>query len=302
MVYTEIKKVKGKKYYYRVKSVRKGKKIEKERKYLGVDLVKKELVKKEKEADKELVLFSNLLTEDELKQLNMIKQNYLKESKDNIESKYESFCSLFTYDSTGIEGNTLTLQETAQLLFENRVPSAKSLREINESLNHKEAFDYILNYKGDISKSFILNLHKLIAKNTLKQELQNQIGKYRKLQVYIRGVNWLPSKPEEVPREMKNLLSWYSKNKNKNKLHPLIISAYFHAGFETVHPFVDGNGRVGRLLMNFILHKNKLPMINIPNSKKHIYYNTLEKAQVEGDLRQLIIFLLDLLNEEKIKF
>ncbi|MEK6906156.1 MAG: Fic family protein [Nanoarchaeota archaeon] len=300
MVYTEIKNVKGKKYYYRVKSVRKGKKIEKERKYLGVDLNKKKLAEKEKEADKELVLLSNLLTEDELKQLNKIKQNYLKESKDNIENKYESFCSLFTYDSTGIEGNTLTLQETAQLLFENRVPSAKSLREINESLNHKEAFDYILNYKGDITKLFILNLHKLIAKNTLKQELQNQIGKYRKLQVYIRGVNWLPPKPEEVPREMKNLLSWYSKN--KDKLHPLIISAYFHAGFETVHPFVDGNGRVGRLLMNFILHKSKFPMINIPNAKKHIYYECLEKAQVDGNLRHLIKFLLDTLNEEKIKF
>lgn len=300
MVYTEIKKVKGKKYYYRVKSVRKGKKIEKERRYLGVNLSKKELAKKEKEADKELVLLSNLLSEDELKQLEEIKKDYLKEPIGNIENRYESFCSLFTYDSTGIEGNTLTLQETAQLLFENRVPSAKSLREINESLNHKEAFDYILNYKGDINKEFILKLHELVVKNTLKQELQNQIGKYRKLQVYIRGVNWLPPKPEKVPKEMKNLLSWYSKN--KDKLHPLIISAYFHAGFEAVHPFVDGNGRVGRLLMNFILHKNKFPMINIPNAKKHIYYNALEKAQVKGDLKPLIKFLFDLLNEGKIKF
>ena len=300
MVYTEIKEKGEKKYYYRVKSVRKGKKVEKERKYLGVDLDKKNLSKMEKEADKELLLLRNLLDDKDIKDLVGIKKDYLKEPKGNLENRYESFCSAFTYNSNAIEGNTLTLQETSQLLFEQRVPSTKSLREINESLNHKEAFDYILNYKGNIIKEFILKLHELVVKNTLKKELTNQVGKYRLLQVYIRGVDWLPPKPKEVPNEMKSLLSWYSKN--KGKIHPLIISSYFHSAFETIHPFVDGNGRVGRLLMNFILHKNKLPMINIPNSKKHIYYNALERSQVQGDLKSLVKFLLRLLKEEKVRF
>jgi len=299
MVYTEIKKKKDKKYFYRVKSVRKGKKIGKERRYLGVNLNKKILAEKEKEADKELRLLNYLLTNDEIKQLWKIKKDYLKEPKRNLENRYEAFSSLFTYDSTTIEGNTLTLQETAQLLFENIVPSAKSIREINESLNHKEAFDYILNYGGDITKDFILELHKLVVKNTLKQELSDQIGKYREIQVYIRGVNWFPSKPEKVPKEMKSLLSWYSKN--KDKLHPLVVAAYFHSGFETIHPFVDGNGRVGRLLINFILHKNKFPMVNIPNSKKNNYYESLERSQVRGDLRSLVKFLFGLLKEGKIR-
>jgi Fic family protein len=130
-----------------------------------------------------------------------------------------------------------------------------------------------------ISKELILKLHELVTQNTLKPELNNQIGKYRTLQVYIRGTNWLPPKPQDVAREMGSLLSWYSKN--KNKLNPVILAAYFHSGFETIHPFVDGNGRVGRLLMNLILNQKNYPMINIPNSQKYIYYEALEESQTK---------------------
>lgn len=300
MVYTEIKEKNDKKYYYRVKSVREGKKVRKERKYLGVNLDKKKLTRLEIEADKELLFLKNLLTEDELKFLKKLKNEYNKQPKETLENRYEAFCALFTYDSTSIEGNTLTLQETARLLFEERVPSSKSLREINEILNHKKAFDYILKYKKDITKDFVCKLHELIIKNTLKPELESQTGKYRDFQVYIRGVKWLPPKPKEVSKEMKSLVAWYSKN--KKKLHPLVIAAYFHIGFEIIHPFVDGNGRVGRLLMNFILHKNKYPMINIPDSIKHKYYVVLEKAQIKGDLKPFVKLLLNVLKNTKIIF
>lgn len=299
MVYTEIKEKNGKKYFYRVLSIRKGPRIEKKRIYLGVDLDKKNLTDKENLADKELMLLSTLLNEKEKKELEKIKKEYLNQHKANLENRYESFVSLFTYDSTNIEGNTFTLQETSRLLFENITPR-KSMREINEVINHKKAFDFILNNKKDMSKELILQIHKLVIQNTLRPELENQIGKYRTLQVYIRGTQWLPPKPEDVPKEMGSLLTWYSKN--KKVLHPLILAAYFHSAFETIHPFVDGNGRVGRLLMNFILHKHKYPMINIPNKKKHIYYQSLEESQLKGDLRGLIKFLFDLLKEEKIRF
>jgi len=299
MVYTEIKEKNGRKYYYRVLSIRKGSKVNKKRVYLGADLEKKKLSEKEKQADKELMLLSTLLSETEKKELGKIKEDYLKLSKATKNNRYESFVSLFTYDSTNIEGNTLTLQETSQLLFENITPR-KSLREINEVINHKKAFDFIINNKKDISKELILQLHKLVIQNTLKPELKNQIGRYRTLQVYIRGTNWIPPKPEEVPREMASLLSWYSKN--KKKIHPLILAAYFHSAFETIHPFIDGNGRVGRLLMNLILNKHRYPMINIPNKKKYIYYKSLEESQIKGNLKQLVKFLYDLLKEEKVKF
>ncbi len=298
MAYTEIKKKNGRKYFYRAKSIREKNRVGKKRIYLGIDLKKEDLQKKEKEADKELFLLPTLLLNEEAGKLEEIRKRYLL-SREPLENKYESFVSLFTYDSTNIEGNTLTLQETSRLLFEGVAPQ-KSLREINEVINHKEAFDFILDYKKDISKEFILKLHEIVVKNTLKPELKEQVGEYRKVQVYIRGAEWFPPKPEEVPNEMASLLTWYTKN--KKKLHPLIISAYFHSAFETIHPFIDGNGRVGRLLMNFILHKNKYPMINIPNKKKHIYYLALESSQIRGNLRPLVKFLFGLLNEEGIKF
>lgn len=300
MVYTEIKLVNGNKYYYRVKSIRKDKKVKKERIYLGANLSKKILIRKISKADKELKLLNLLITNDEIKLLQKIKKEYNSQQKINFDNRYEAFCSLFTYNSTAIEGNTLTLQETAQLLFENQVPSSKSLREINEITNHKEGFDFILKTNEDISKKLILSLHEIVVKRTLKEELQNQIGKYRSLQVFIRGVDFIPVSPKNVPKEMRNLLYWYSRN--KKKLHPLILAAYFHAAFEGIHPFVDGNGRVGRLLMNLILHKNNYPMINIPNDIKNVYYSALYIAQKKGNLRPFIEFLIDLLKEEKIRF
>lgn len=298
MVYTEIKEINGKKYYYRVKNFRKGKTFKKKRIYLGADLDKKSLLEKEFWADKELRLLSSLLSEEERAFLEEIKKKYYNEPKENLENRYEVFCSQFTYDSDAIEGNTLTLQQTSLLLFENIVPSAKSMREINEALNHKRAFDFILNYKEDINKQFILDLHSFVVKETLRKDLESQIGKLRIVQVYIRGAKWTPPKPEDVPNEMKTLLAWYSQN--KKKLHPLILAAYFHTAFEQIHPFVDGNGRVGRLLMNFILHKNGYPMINIPNKIKNRYYSALEKAHLEGDLRPFIELLVYVLKNSQV--
>ena len=299
MPYTEIKEKNEKKYYYRVRSIRKKDKVSKERIYLGVNLKKNELSEEETKADKELLYLDNLLSPHEINELSKIKENYKKQPKEGFENRYEVFTSDFTYNSTAIEGNTLTLQETAQLLFEGITPR-KSIREINEALNHKKAFDFILSYKEDITKEFICELHKIVVKDTLKKELETQIGCLRNIQVYIRGTEWLPPKPENVPKEIKSLLFWYSKN--KEKLHPLIVSAYFHVGFETIHPFVDGNGRTGRLLMNFILHKNNFPMINIPNSIKYRYYEALEYAQVKGDLKPLIKLLLKILKNSKVLF
>ncbi len=280
--------------------MREGKKVKRKSVYLGVNLSKKELKEAEIEADKELSPLAYLLQHTEKDFLEKLKKEFANEPKATYENRYEAFTSLFTYDSTAIEGNTMSLQETSFLLFDKRVPSNKSLREINEALNHKKAFDYLLKYKGDITKNFICHLHKLVVKETLKPHLRDQVGKYRTSQVFIRGVEWLPPKPAEVSREMKALLAWYSKN--KKKLHPVIIAAYVHVGFETVHPFVDGNGRVGRLLMNFILHKEKLPMINIPNKTKQKYYKALQSAQMKGNLRPFVELMVNLYKKNELRF
>ena len=298
MAHTEIIEKKGRKYYYRAKAIREGNNVRKKRIYLGVNLNKEELIVKEKEADRKLNIFDSILTNEEVNFLENIKRDFSREPKENYENRYESFCSLFSYDSTGIEGNTLTLLDTSFLLFEGIVPKDKSLREINETLNHKKAFDFILNYKGDITREFILEIHRLVVFNTLREELKSQIGKYRTVQVFIG--NSVPPKPEEVPNKVARLLKWYSIN--KKKLHPIVLASYFHTEFEKIHPFVDGNGRVGRLLMNFILHKNHYPMINIPKKRKFKYYEVLQKAQYKEDLKPFIKFLISILKKDNLMF
>ncbi len=291
MSYTEIQIKKGRKYYYRVKSVRKGREIKKMRVYLGVDLKKKVLEEKEREAGIKLDSpLNSLLMKEEKNRLEAIKEGYGHKSKENWENRYESFLAQFTYDSNAIEGNTLSLQETSFILFENRTPQGKSLREINEVVNHKKAFDALLEYKGDLNKKFICGLQENVVKNTLREDLKRQSGKYRSIQVYIRGAGFIPPAPLEARREMKNLLSWHTKN--KERVHPLIVAAYVHAAFECIHPFVDGNGRVGRLVLNFMLHNNKYPMINIPSKLRLVYYRCLEEAR-KGELRPFVKFLYE---------
>lgn len=294
MTYTEVQERNRKKYFYRVKSVKKKGKVSKERIYLGVDLARSELTKKEKKADKKLnESLNTLLSKDHIENLDTLKKKFKALPKITFENRYEAFVAKFTYDSNAIEGNTLTLQETSHLLFENRTPLGKSLREINEVLNHKEALDYILDYKEDITKQFMCEIQRLVTKNTLKKHLEDQVGRYRTVQVYIRGAKMIPSTPEDLTMEMRSLLRWY--NANKAKIHPLILAAYFHIAFEAIHPFVDGNGRTGRLLLNFILHKHKFPMLNIPNNKKLLYYDFLEEAQVDNNLQNFVSFLYKLI-------
>jgi Fic family protein len=300
MAFTEIQKRNGKKYYYRVITYRQGKKVKNKKIYLGVDLNKKDLSIAESKADSELGVLNALLTKDELLELDIIRKNYLKQPKATFKNRYETFVSQFTHDSTAIEGNTLTLQETAGLLFDEIIPSAKPLREVNEILSHRKAFDRLLAYDKDITRTFILELHELVMKDTLSSEYNSQIGRFRNVQVYIRGVDWIPPASEDVPKDIKNLLSWYTKN--KKNLHPIVVAAYFHIGFEIIHPFVDGNGRVGRLLMNFILHQNGYPMINIPLERRFEYYDCLQAAQVNGALRPFVDMLLDLLRKSQLIF
>lgn len=296
MTYTEIQERNGRKYYYRVRSVKNNGKVSKIRKYLGINLDKKRIKKLEKEADEILnESLNKLLSEKEIERLEEIKKNYKKLPKETWENRCESFLAQFTYDSNAIEGNTLSLKETSFILFEKRTPSGKSLREINEVLNHKEAFNFILDYEGDITKNFICEIQRMLVKNTLRKDLETQIGRYRDLQVFIRGTDFVPPKSKNAKKEMRSLLRWY--NKNKKELHPLILSVYFHAAFENIHPFVDGNGRTGRLLINFILHKNGFPMVNIPNKDKLEYYGCLDEAR-KGNLRKFVKFLYGLITAE----
>lgn len=299
MSFTEKQQRNGRTYYYRTISVRDGDSVRKERRYMGCDLAPEELEEAEREADMELGVLGALLTTEELEFLEGLEKTHAQQPPSTRKNRYEAFVSMFTHDSTAIEGNTLTLQETASLLFDGLAPG-KSLREVNEVLNHKRAFDHLLEYEGDVTRDLILDLHRLVVRDTLDPDLEDQVGAYRTVQVYIRGVEWVPAAPEDVPTDMASLLSWYAKN--REGVHPLVLAIYFHVGFEAVHPFVDGNGRVGRLLMNFILHRNAYPMVNIPNVQRNRYYDVLHEAQMNGELRPFIEFIIELLQGSRISF
>jgi Fic family protein len=299
VAFTETQRRGGHAYSYRVRSVRRGGKVTKDRVYLGADLDRKTLVRREREADQKLGLLGTLLSPEDLTFLRGVKRSFAKSPAQTRDNRYEAFVAQFTLDSNAIEGNTLTLDETSHLLFDGLVP-AKSLREVNEALNHKAAFDHLLRYRGGLTKAFILGLHRLVVKDTLRKDLVDEAGRYRTVQVYIRGVEWVPAAPKDVPKDMKALLEWNTKS--KRKLHPVVRAAYFHCAFELVHPFVDGNGRVGRLLMNFLLRKSGYPMVNIPNRRKREYYAALKAAQVDADLRPFVGLLLDLYRTSSLVF
>ena len=293
-------------YYYLVENIRlPNNRWKKVRIYLGKNLSKKEIqniikskkrefsgkIRKEKEhVDPMLSLISN----KQLKKLTKIKKSHKKKINniDRIQYKnyYESFITGFTYDTNAIEGSTVTLQETALILFEHIVPEGKSIREINEVQNHKDSFDFMISYKGDLNKAFVLKLHKTLMHNILWK----YAGVFRDVQVYVRGADFTPTRSEDIEKEFKRLMLWY--RSNKKKYHPVVIAAYIHHVFESIHPFRDGNGRVGRLLLNSVLRKNGFPMINIKYKNRIKYYDALDKGN-KGNLKPLVDIIIEYLTE-----
>jgi Fic family protein len=122
-------------------------------------------------------------------------------------------------------------------------------------------------------------------------------GVFRKIQVFIRGVDVVPPRPEEVEGQFKELMLWY--RGNKRRYHPVVVAAYTHTAFEGIHPFVDYNGRVGRLLLNFILLKHGFPPIAIAYRRRAEYYAAL-RAAVKGNLKPFVRLLYNYLRGAKV--
>ncbi len=305
-MYHEVIEKKGNKYHYLTENIRNGKKWKKIRVYLGKgEKTEKEIKKLTKKNKKKLqnkvtnFLKSNdplmgILKQKELGKLEEIKKEYSKYlkklGKAGWEKYYEWFLTKFTYNTNAIEGSTLNLIETKLVLFENTTPKGKELWEIDWIKNHKDAFDYMINYKGNLTRKFILNIHKKLMHNILKEKA----GVFRDVQVFIAGSNVIPPKPDKVNEEFTKLMRWYGYN--KSKYHPVVVAAYFHSVFENIHPFIDGNGRTGRLILNFILKKKGYPMIDIKNRDKRRYFLALNKAN-EGNLKPFVKLIVKYIKE-----
>ena len=283
MVYHEIRIVNGKKQNYLVYNSRERNKWIKKSKFIGLgDLDKKEISLLKKEFEKEIVLNKNYiyLKLGDIKEIEYLKNIYNKKIKRLKKEEYEKFQKSFftelTYNSNAIEGNSLNLEETSLAVNDKIVPGGKTLREIYEAKGHMDALNFINTYKGDLNEGFILKIHSIILKNISERFA----GKYRETNVRIFGSDVKLPNYFLVPQLMKNLIYWYKKN--KKNYHPFEMAILISMKLVMIHPFVDGNGRVSRLVMNFLLNKKKYPWINIYTKQRQRYLESVRKANDEN--------------------
>lgn len=196
----------------------------------------------------------------------------------------------YTFESNRIEGNTLTLKETDLIVNEGLTIGGKSMREHLEAINHAHAIEFIkelVNKKTAITERLLLQIHNLILRGIDNENA----GRYRTVQVMIKGSKHTPPQPFLVPKQMEEYFMWYQKN--KKMLHPVILAAEMHEKLVTIHPFIDGNGRTARLLMNLILLQHGFAIANIKGdaNSRMAYYEALEKVQTEKSNTAFIEFI-----------
>jgi len=193
----------------------------------------------------------------------------------------EYFRGAYTYESNRIEGNSLTFSETHLVINEGITIAGKSMREHLEAINHAEAVvvleELILNQTA-FNRSVLMQLHGLI----LRQIDRDNAGKYRQVPVRISGSSHVPPQPWQLEPLMDVYFEQYAKL--RNKLHPVLLAADMHEQLVSIHPFIDGNGRSSRLVMNLILLQNGYTIANIKGDvqSRAAYYNALEAVRTEG--------------------
>lgn len=204
----------------------------------------------------------------------------------------EEFLIEYTYNSNAIEGNTLTLQETA-LVLEGVTIDKKPLKDHLEAVGHRDAFLYVqdlIKDKVPFSESIIKQIHTLVLMDRPEDR-----GVYRRIPVRIMGAYHVPSDPILVPEQMEDLIAEFAGNK---KLHPIERAALFHLKFESIHPFVDGNGRTGRLILNLMLMQAGYTPINVKYSDRKRYYEAFDSYYRDNDKSIFIYLIGELLKEQ----
>ena len=200
---------------------------------------------------------------------------------------YDEFVLKLTYHSNSIEGSTLTEPDTAAILFDNVSLPNKTLNEQLEAKNHQTALNYLFDYiskKGKINENLILKLHSILMNG-----IRPDAGMYRNHAVRILGVSLPTANYIRIPDLMKLVML----DIEKERKNIVSISANIHSRFEQIHPFSDGNGRIGRLLMTAMLLKANLAPAVIHQQQKQLYYTYLYKSQTKDDQSQLEDFLYD---------
>lgn len=226
----------------------------------------------------------------------VLKKEKYEQSKSKIDSitlsTYEKDFELrFTHNSTAIEGNTLTLMETKVLLEDGVSVGGKELREIYEVVNHKKAYDYVkkcIAQNKSLTEDIVKDLHMILTENIIAG------GIYRNQEVRISGAGFTPPAGNEMYIQIK---AFYEEVDNKAGLNPIELAAWTHAEFVRIHPFIDGNGRTSRLLMNYQLMLHDFLPVSVDKENRLDYYNALGCYAVHKDLNPFADFIAEL--EEK---
>ena len=285
-MFIETRKQGKKTKYYLIHSYRIENKIKRISRYLGSNLNKKDIQRLKKRA-KELILEQVKdkhpfdLSEAEIKEL--------KKYEKQIEIKHldwKRFTRDFTYNTNAIEGSKVDYEVTKNLIEKKDEP--ENYDEI-EAVNVAKAINFVKKTNEKLSIDLIKRLHFICFKGT-----KIFAGKLRNIEVVIKnslGIIVHRGAPfKEVESLMKELIQWY--NENKKKYPPLLLASIVHNQFEKIHPFQDGNGRIGRLLLNYVLLKHNYPPINIKVEDRREYYEILRRFDKERDIESTLKFLI----------
>ncbi|HRD80001.1 MAG TPA: Fic family protein [Saprospiraceae bacterium] len=209
-----------------------------------------------------------------------------------LERMRQYFHTEYTFESNRIEGNTLTLQETSLVINEGLTISGKTMREHLEAVNHADAVAFITELatqQADLDRRTLLDLHNLILRGVDSENA----GRYRSVPVRIGGSRHEPPQPYLLDKLMEDYFIHY--RQQRDTLHPVLLAADMHERLVSIHPFIDGNGRTSRLVMNLILLRNGYTIANLkgdPNSRL-AYYRALEKVQADNEPEHFYTLVAD---------
>jgi len=253
------------------------------------DLLNKEVrdyfFKKEIEANQNYALLKYktdaALTKEKISKVELFKGEYKQLIKNltpkQLKDILEIFTINFTYESNAIEGNSLTLKDVTLILKENMVLKDKDLREIYETRNTRIANELLFKKEIKINLKEIIKLHAILIKETGVTE------GFKKFPNYLLMRNLKTTPPEKVEEEMGKLIEWYEEHKGKE--HPIRLATEFHGKFEKIHPFEDGNGRTGRILINAILLEHGYPPLIIRKTMRSSYFAALQAFDEKFSLK-----------------
>jgi Fic family protein len=261
-------------YYYLVYSYRDGQKVRKIERYLGrkppVSLSQL------KEGLGEEAITKQWGTE--LEQTRVAYSSNLEQMPPVVRAQeLDTFAINFTYDSNRIEGSSLTLQETSELLEHGITPSHRPLSDVQETLAHRRVFLAALAPRERLDRATFLAWHRALFRETKPE----YAGLVRRHQVRIRGSRFIPPAPSGLDLLLDEFFEWLTRA--WRTLHPVVLAALVHLRLLTIHPFADGNGRVTRIAMDFVLYRKGFPMLDIPYERRSGYYRALERAQIQRD-------------------